>query len=279
MKRTGIYNMVKKIPVYLLLALMIPSLSYATGPRVTGTLFSTDKGEIYAVDTAPFISMEVKNGGVTTEVVNSALAMADLDLVVTTLPLQRMVSYYLLQENAIAVMGSHFNFGQEKKKHLIFIPITVSSKQYYYYKGSYPDGLSRDLKKLNGKRYGARYGEDVSVYKKAGINVIYGRSMSLLKKLKNAEIDFVGMPKASVDWLVKSYLPQEKGNFIAMDKSAGNEVLFLIINKKHPDSKATADTFKKALANMLENGQYLEILQRHMNHQQADGYLQRLQNY
>ncbi|MES0370928.1 MAG: ABC transporter substrate-binding protein [Mariprofundaceae bacterium] len=273
-------KMLHRVPLFLFLALMIPAVAGATGPRVTGSLFAVDKSEIYAVDIVPFISMEVAGGGIATEISDAALAAGEIDVVITTLPLQRMVRYYLSQENAIAVMGHHFKFSKADGKSLIFVPVVAAPERHYYYRGSYPDGLAwkGDLKNMKGKRYGSHPGEDNTAYNEAGIEVVHGRTMSLLKKLKSGKIDFIGVPSLSVEWLIKKYMPEEKGNFVVMEiADYDDEIIYVIFNRKHADGVAAAEKFRKALTKMIADGSYLEILKGHMDEQRAEGYLKRIQ--
>ena len=249
-----------------LLSLLIATTASATGPRVTKALFAIDKDQIHALDFPPFLSTEVKDGGPFSEIVSTALQQAGIDAVITTHPVQRMVKYYLLQEQALAVMGRHLNFSSEARKDLIFIPISVMEEKFYYYKPAYPNGLnwSGKLESLQGKTYGAHKGEDVAAFKAAGISVKEGRTISLLKMIAKGQVDFAAIPALTADWLLAKFLASEKDNFAAMPTPAGADVMYVIFNRKHPQGSASAAKFRKAVTGMVDDGSYAEIMKRHI---------------
>jgi len=248
------------------LVLMLPSLASATGPRVTKALFSIDKDQMHALDSPPFISNEVNAGGPFSEIVNTALQKAGVDAVIAIHPLQRMVKYYLLQEQALAMMGRHLNFSEATRKDLIFIPLSVLNEQFYYYKPLQPNGLewSGDLSTLKDKVYGAHKGEDVSSFKAAGITVKWGRTISLLKMMKAGDIDFAAIPAPTVEWLIHKFMATEKANFAAMKRPAGKDVMYVIFNKKHPRGIASAAMFRKALNEMVDDGSYANMMKKYL---------------
>ncbi len=49
-----------------------------------------------------------------------------------------------------------------------------------------------------------------------------------------------------------------------MQPAAGELPIYLIFNKKHPKGEAAAAKFSGALANMLDDGRYLQILEKHL---------------
>ena len=264
------YIMSKQISLTLsllfVLAILLPASASATGPRVTKALFSVDKTEVHVLDFPPFLSNEVADGGPFSEIVNVALQEAGIDAVISTHPVQRMVRYYLLQENALAVMGRHLGFSSEQKKELIFIPLSVLVESFYYYKPSFPNGLNWNgkLASLKGKTYAAHKGEDVAAYKAAGIAVKYDRTIGLLKMMKAGEADFAAIPALTADWLLAKYMADEKELFTAMDTSPGEDVFYIIFNKQHPQGEASAAAFKKALMGMVSDGRYAQIMKKHL---------------
>ena len=282
MRRLNRYMFFRSFLAVTALLLIWPAPASATGPRVTTALFSPDKNEIHTVDFPPYISSEVIDGGVISEIINSVLSAAEIDAVITRHPVQRMVRYYLLQEHAIAAVGRRMIFTAEEKKDLIFIPVTALEEKYYYYKPTHPKGLNwgKGISGFNGLIYGSQHGENVDEYKKAGIQVKYGRSMALLKKLKRGSVDFVALPSLTVEWLINRYMGEEKENFVAMDKDAGTEMLYIIFNRKHAEGTEAAGKFKKALSEMIADGRYQQIIEKHLGSGDAGKiYLRRLETF
>jgi len=248
------------------LVLMLPSIASATEPRVTKALFAIDKDQVHALDFPPFLSNEVRGGGPFSEIVNAALQKADIDAVISIHPLQRMVKYYLLQEQAMAVMGRYLSFSETIRKDLIFIPVSVLVEQFYYYKPAQPNGLSWNgqLSSLKGRVYGAHKGEDVSDFETAGISVKRGRTIGLLKMMKAGDVDFAAIPAPTVEWLIHKFMATEKANFAAMKRAAGKDVMYVIFNKKHPRGIASAAAFRKALNEMVNDGSYANMMKKHL---------------
>ncbi|ATX79503.1 amino acid ABC transporter substrate-binding protein, PAAT family [Mariprofundus aestuarium] len=247
-------------------SLLFATTASATGPRVTKALFAIDKDQVHALEFPPFLSTEVADGGLFSEIVNSALEQAGVDAVITTHPVQRMVKYYLLQENALAVMGRHLNFSSEARKSLILIPVAVMTENFYYYKPAYPNGLewSGNLTSLQGKTYGAHKGEDVAAFKAAGIAVKEGRTIALLKMIAKGEADFAAIPALTTSWLLDKYMASEKGDFAAMQRPAGTDVMYVVFNGKHPQGADDAAKFRKALTAMVNDGSYAAIMKKHI---------------
>ena len=259
-------SMNRILAVTLLISLMSPASVMATGPRVTAHIF-TPGTEIYALDFPPFISTEVVEGGLDAEIINAALKAADIDAAIRALPLGNMVKYYLTQENAIVVLGRHhLSFSAKQKKDLIFIPVSVTSESYFYYKPAQKLALSWNgkLKNLKGNTYGAHKGEDVVAYKDAGINIDFGKPHTLLKKLKSKKIDFIKLPELTAEWMIDKYFPEEKANFTQMETSIGEKPTFIVFSKNHPDGEAMAKKFSAGLSKIINNGSYMAILEKYL---------------
>lgn len=254
-----------------------PGSLFATGPRVTKALLSPNMSEIHTIDFPPYVSTEVIDGGAVSEIVRMALQKAGIDAVISTHPLPRMVSYYLLQEDALAVMERHLQFSEQEKKNLIFIPVMVMEEEYFYYKPRHPDGLKLDAATLKQLTYGAHRGENVGGYEKAGTVVKYGTTMTLLKMLKSGEVDFIAVSPLSVEWLLNRYMPGENDNFSRIEEMAGSETLYVVFNRKHAQGEAAAQGFKKALDGMLQDGSYGRILDKHFGEENGKLYLRRLE--
>ncbi len=254
------------VTITILLVSMFASVASATGPRVTKSLFAIEANEIHALDFPPFLSTEVADGGPLSEIVHIALKQAEIDAVISTHPVQRMVKYYLMQEQALAVTGRHLNFSREARKDLIFIPLSVLSENFYYYKPAFPAGLrwNGKLALLKGKTYGAHKGENVSAFKAAGISVKEGRTITLLKMIASGEVDFAALPEPTLNWLVNKYMAGEKDHFAAMVTPAGKDVMYVVFNRKHPLGEASAAKFRSALATMVDDGSYAAIIQKHL---------------
>jgi len=265
----------------ILLALLLPSTASATGPRVTTSLFTPHANQIHAMDFPPFISTEVIDGGIVSELITTARQRAGIDAEVTTHPVERMVDYYLLQEKALAEAGWHFNFTKQKQEQLIFVPIVTLSENYFYYRPKHPQGLnissSADLK---GMRYGAHKGEEKSEFTKAGAEVYFGRTITMLKKLKLGELDFICAPPEAVDWLVERYMKEDKKEFVTMPDEVDSQVLYVVFNRQHPLAEEAANKFRKELSAMKKDSTMDKITSKYLGGGESGKlFLRRLESF
>lgn len=274
-------NLQKITGMLLVVGLSVPAVSQATGPRVTANLLNEGM-QIYAQDFPPFISTSVAGGGFDAEIVHAVMRTVELDAQVTSLPLKRMVEYYLMQENAVAVLARNMTFSAQQKANLIFVPISVIQEQFYYYQPAQPKGLTwnGDLQQLSGLTYGAHKGEEVSAFKSAGLTVSYGKSRTLLKKLKSDKVDLVKFPQLTAQWLLAKYHPKEAENYVAMKPAVGVQPTFIVFNKKHPEGERVANQFKSGLEALIKQGGYQKIAEKHLGSvQKATLHLEALQAF
>ena len=256
---------------FILVMLLLNMQLMATGPRITQNLISPDKKEIFALDIPPFISTEVKYDGFVSELVNAAFEQAGIEVVITTLPLQSMVKYYLNQEDAFAILGRHLGVSDKEKKSLIAIPIYMAKESYFYYKPLQKNTpvYKNKLSNLKGLTYGASKGEDIKAYKKAGIKVKKARTLSLFKKLQSGKIDFISVPTLSAEWFINNKFAQHKKEFDSMAESSKSVDILLYFNLNHKAGKKSAEGFKKGLLSIIKNGTYAKILSKYIKDSDA----------
>lgn len=237
----------------------------ATGPRVSPNLISVKKNEIYALDLPPFISTEVANEGALSEIVFTAFAEENIEVIINIVPLQSMLKYYLAEENALAVMGRHLGINTNAKHSLVSMPLFVSTEEYIYYKPKHKK-LSYEDTRSNKKdlTYGASKGEDVTAYQKASINVKKSRALSMFKKLKQESVDFISLPQESTQWFLENKYTDEKNSFAVVEGSSRLIPIEIYFNLNNPQGKKLASAFKKGLQAIVKNGKYTKILEKHI---------------
>ncbi|MDC9728524.1 MAG: transporter substrate-binding domain-containing protein, partial [Methyloprofundus sp.] len=214
----------------------------------------------------PFVSHTSKNHGVLYELIDSIIKTEQIAAEINVLPSLNMAKYYFSQEDALAMIGHDFNLNKENQKKAIFIPVLAIDEYYFYYASNTdkPLNWTGKLSAFKDKTYGATKGENVQVYKKAGIHIKYARLPALLKKMQQQQVDFIREPELTVDTLIEHTLPKEKNAVIKMQPKAGKMLLGIVFNKNHKDGKQAAKQFKAGLKKMISNGQFEAVLQKHL---------------
>lgn len=261
---------------------LVSSMASATGPRVSPGAFVAVENEIFAAEQPPFISTVAQEGRLVTALVEGAQVGGKVNAIITTLPLRSMVKYHLIQEHAIAALGSRMHFTAQDMSSLIRIPVLVSKSHYVYYQPAQAKTLNWDgtLASLKGLRYGALKGEDASAYKAAGITVVFGSERSLLRKLKAGTVDFMRLTPLAEYWLLAKHFPDEAGAFVRMAKTAEDVAFYLSVNTQHKNGEAVAAHFKSTLDAMLSDGRYAAILGTHLDRtDRVDAYVTRLSQH
>ena len=237
----------------------------ATGPRVSSNVLSDDKNEIYALDMPPFISTEVPNGGVLSEIVTAAFSDQNIEISITIVPLQSMMKYYLLEEKSLAVMGRHLGISENEMKTLVSIPLYSSVENYIYYKPiNEKFKFDGKMSSLKGLIYGASRGEKVTEYNKESIKVKKSRALSIFKKLKSGSVDFTSLPKESLQWFLENKFTNDKNNFLSVSGGAKMVPIDINFNLNHENGKDLSIVFKKGLRSIIKNGLYDSILRKYI---------------
>jgi len=246
--------------------LLISSIAMATGPRVTQSMLVVAENEMFAVDAPPFISLAETEGGLNAEIVKSALAAVEIKSTLTVLPVVKMVNYYLYEEQALAVYDRHMSFSGDEKS-LIYVPVFHMRENYFYSKFHHKSDLNwkGKLDDLSGLTYGAHRGENISVYEKAGIKVVFARHNILVKKLAAGEVDFIQMPTLTRDWMLEHDASIQQYHFAAMKAETELAPQFIVFNKNNPEGKKIAEKLKQGLQVILSNGKYENILKRYLH--------------
>lgn len=261
----------KRLAVMLLVIAIYPVTALATGPRIKQDLFTPSANAIYALDLPPYITTELTGGGAAIELVHTVLQAQKINATINTLPLVRMLKYYVLQEKALALIGSHISFSADEQKNLIFVPLLRLKQHYYVYQPKHPDGLpwNGNLKTLANLTYGADPEENISTYQKAGLKVETGKLLNLLEKLKSGQLDLLANSDLAVDWFLDRNFAADKAKFSKLEPAAGEETLFMVFNKNHPEGAALAKQFQDGLTTIIANGQYKALLEKQFGGSEA----------
>lgn len=271
------------VVVSILLVILADSrIAEATGPRFTPQMFEDeDKIQIVAYEYPPLTTLEIASMGLVTEVVQASFKEADMEVTIEIQVLKDLAKYYLLQDNAIAMMGQKQDFSEEEQKQLVIIPCCIMTGYYFYYKPAHKDlqwgGKPENLK---GYTYGALKDEDVKDYEKTGIKIVRADDIiSLIKKLHAKEIDFMSASEVVGGWLIKENFPKETDNFVRMKTPAWGSAFSIIFNKTHPRAEEVRNAFIRGFEAIRKSRGYLQILEKYYGKGNIpEDYMKRLKN-
>jgi len=250
----------------LLCSFIYSTTSFATGPRVAPSLFVSNENQLYTLDLPPFISTKSEGHGLLFEIINTVLEAKKIAGNINILPSKNMAKYYFSQENALAIIGYNFNLNKEAQKHAIVVPILSIDEYYFFYQSPNEQSIqwNGELSSLKNKVYGTDKGGGVKKYQTVGIDVKYGRLYALLNKMQKNKVDFIKVPQLTMNIILEQNFPNEKHLFTKVQPKAGEINLGVIFNKRHPDGKISAEKFKVGLSEIIANGQFKAILQKHL---------------
>jgi ABC-type amino acid transport substrate-binding protein len=263
--KKGMKSLCYFLAIILLSWITINEVASATEPRITPGLLSPERLEIFTYENPPLASMDMPSGGLYPEIIQAALNKENVKATVTILPVRSLVKYNLIQDNAIAIIGDGWNFSEEERKRLIFIPFCIINGGYYYYRPAHKQELSLDgnISKLKGLTYGAQEGEDVTAFKEAGLSVRFGSVLSHYKKLKGKEIDFLSAPGLSAEWIVSKHYSGEKNNYLLIKNSSWEASSPIIFNTNNIEAKTVSRKLREGLIKIKLDGTYINILEKY----------------
>jgi polar amino acid transport system substrate-binding protein len=175
-----------------MMLLCLSNAAYATGPRVSAALFTPLVNEIFALDFPLILSSDAQDGGIAAALIKAAFQVEQTESTITPLPLQTMVSYYLNQENALAIVGHDLNLTPAEAKNTIVIPILILRESYFYSRLKHESlNWQGKLDGFKGLTVGVHKGDSSTFDAKLGIKVEQNRLEARIKALIEGKIDVV----------------------------------------------------------------------------------------
>lgn len=256
--------------------LCFSATTQATGPRVTSSLFEPPVNEIFALDFPLVLSSEETNGGVGTAIIKAAFKAENVENTITPLPLQTMLSYYLNEENALAIVGHDLNLTAAETKNIVLIPILNLKESYFYYRPKHETLIWKgDLSAFKGLTLGVHKKDlsDNAAYQKANIQIQQGRLESRINDLIAGKIDLIRETDLAMDVVLDKQFSKQKNNFVRLEPSAGTAVISVAFNKKNSKGAELAKQFQKGLTKIIDSGEYNAILKKQLGETGANDVL------
>jgi hypothetical protein len=254
----------KKMHLFLVMALLLPFLMGATAPRFAPDWFK--KGEesrsvVVALEYPPFRSLSVKGNGPQVQILLAAFARAGLNVEVDMQPAKSLMIYALSQEGTPAVIGERADFKEVPSENLVFVPFYVKTAKYYYRAADrQPIVWNGNLENMRGRVLGLESAPETDAYEKAGIRVVVDNLSNLLQRLLKGEIDVVGADAERVKWALGAYFPEKRDALVPMKIPAWQSFSFAVFNTGHKNGQLLSGRFADVLRQMLKNGSYERLL-------------------
>lgn len=242
------------------------SNAQATGPRVTSSLFEPPVNEIFALDFPMVLSSDAPDGGIAAALIKAAFKVENVENTITPLPLQTMLSYYLEEENALAIVGHDLNLTATETKNVISVPVLSLKESYFYYRPKHQTlEWKGNLNAFKGLTLGVHKKEfSETAYQKAGIKIEENRLDARINALIAGKVDVIREADFTMDATLKKSFAEQQKDLVRLEPSAGEAVISIVFNKKNPKGAALAKQFQQGLAKLIASGQYNEIIKQHV---------------
>lgn len=262
-----------KLFFYGIVLFCFATMTHATGPRVTSALLTPAINEIFALDFSDVLCAETDDGGIAAALITAAFQAEQVESTLTVLPLNTMVAYYLNEENALGIAGHDLNLSAAELKNLIVVPVLSLKESYFYYRPKHETltwtGKLADLKKLT---VGVNKGETLAAYQKAGIKVEQYRLDARIKALITGEIDVLRESDLTMKAALTKNFSGQQTDILRLEPNAGDAVISIAFNKKHPQGAALAKQFQNGLAKLIASGKYDAIIKAHIGDLAMESY-------
>lgn len=239
-------------------------IAQATGPRVTSSLFEPPVNEIFALDFPLILSTEASDGGAGAAIIKAAFKAENVENTITPLPLQTMLSYYLNEENALAIVGHDLNLTAVETKNVVLIPILKLQESYFYYRPKQTLTWKGDLSAFKNLTLGVHKKDlsDNDAYQKAAIHVQQARLETRISDLIAGKIDLIREADLTINATLEKQFAAQKNDIVRLEPSAGVAVISVAFNKKNPKGAELAKKFQQGLTKIIASGEYSQILKK-----------------
>lgn len=257
--------------------------SYATAPRIAPQMFGEErKADIIAYETTPLVTTTQTDGGLVIAILSAAFNASGQKLIIDIVPAKPLAKYALLNNEVVAMIGDNQDISAKEKNQVIGEAFYLKLGRYFYFKPNHKTDFpwQGKLSDLKGLKYGGLYGAEQTAYKNAGISVQEGDMRSLFEKLRNQELDFIGIPDLMAEFWINKVYPKEQQDFVSVNTIAWEQPLYIFFAKNNPRSRELHKAFVAGLDKILKNGQYQQALEKVYGKQRVPAdFASRLQNY
>jgi polar amino acid transport system substrate-binding protein len=216
----------------------------------------------------PFTGEALDGGGMITEIVAAVFAEMERPIRVEYYPWERVEAMVQSGE----AWGAFPYVPSEERRELYMISDNLgNSETYLYYFGDAMQGVTyEELSDLQQYRMGASQGNwYIPLFEEAGLNAeVAADDLANLRKLRAGRIDLFPTVSIIGQWLIQNNFPDEADQFGILEQplQVDDSQLIqntVIVSQTYADSEAILTDFNTALATVIENGTYAEIVARY----------------
>ncbi len=231
--------------------------SYATAPRIAPQMFGEErKADIIAYEIAPLVTTNQTDGGLAIAILSAAFNASGQKLIIDIVPAKPLAKYALLNNDVVAMIGESQDISAKEKNQFLAEAFYLKIGRHFYFKPNWKSAFpwQSSLTDLKGLRYGGLSGTEQLTYKAAGIQTQEGDVRGLFEKLRNQELDFIGVPDLVAEfWINKAY-PKEQQEFVSVNGIAWEQPLYIFFAKTNPRSQELYKAFVTGLDKIIKNG-------------------------
>ncbi|MDC7218152.1 MAG: transporter substrate-binding domain-containing protein [Spirochaetales bacterium] len=246
-------RMFKILSLLLIFQLMMTS-SYADDENV---MLSTGEW-------APYTSEYMLDGGICSEIVNSAFAEVGVKTELKFYPWKRAFLSFERGE----VIGTYPWVRRNETEAYSWLskPLHIQKYSFFYHKKNFPNGISYNsldelMKYRIGICRGYFYGKQLT---EMGLNTeLVSNAPNGIMMLVKGYIDLMTEDSVVGNYLISVLMTGREHEFGELQAPLQNEPVYLLVSKKNPAGKNLIMRFNRGLEEIKFNGIYQEIMKKH----------------
>ena len=236
--------------IFILIIFLVPSIVAAQNVL-----------KIVTVNSPPYCSEELLNGGVYTEITTEAFREAGYEVQVSFMPWARALQGTQIGTFDILMQASF----KEEREETLFYSNSVMKEEVVLLTKINSQILYNKIADLEEYTVGClRNSITANILEENGISIHEVSSQLInLELLIKDRIDLIASQRIHLNYLIDSHYPESRSDLIFLEPPILTGYLYNVVTKMNPDHIEITEDFNEALDNMKKNGTYYKILEKH----------------